>query len=142
MHYELYTAFILGFFYLLRISEIETLMLGDISADRHDDKNYLSIKIKQSKTDLFKDGVLRSLIEVDSVLCPVKTFLTWKRLAFNEGGEKPSAFGVRLRARVSAIMKTSALANNVHAARIDTHSLRAGGRNGFVRPGCTSRCNS
>ena len=59
MHFELYTACILGFFYLLRISEIEAMRWGDVSVEHQDGKNYLSIKINQSETDVSKDGILR-----------------------------------------------------------------------------------
>ena len=91
MHCELYTACILGFFFLFRISEMEALKWEDISVETQDDKKYLSIRIKQSKTDVFKDGILRPLIEVDSVLCHVATFITWKRIAFSDGNENKLA---------------------------------------------------
>ena len=93
MNYELYTARILGFFFLFRISEMEALKWEDISVETQDGKKYVSIRIKQSKTDISKDGILRSLIEVDSVLCPVATFTAWKRMAFREGDEKLTCLG-------------------------------------------------
>ena len=92
-------------------------------------------KIKQPKKDVFKDGATRALIEVDSVLRPVGTFSTWTRLAFQDGDGKSTAFGGRLRERVSAIMKTAALANRVRDARIDTHSLRSGGATALYAQG-------
>ena len=39
MYFELYTACVLGFFYLLRISELEALKWGDISVDIRDGRN-------------------------------------------------------------------------------------------------------
>ena len=95
----------------------------------------MSIRTKQSKTDVFKDGVLRSLAVVDTVLCPVQTSQTWKRLASNKGGEKSCVIGDRLRDRVSAIMKTAALANGVRDQMIDTHILRAGGATALYTQG-------
>ena len=135
MYTELFTACILGFFYLLRISELENLKWGDMSVGIKDGKRYLSIKIKQSKTDVFRDGVVRSLVEVDSVLCPVKTFLEWKEMSYDTNNEKGNVFGINLRARVSAVMKTAALANGVFGQRIDTHSLRAGGATALYTQG-------
>ena len=73
MHFELYAARILGFFYLLRISELVGIKWEDNSVDTHDGRNYLAILSKKYKTDIFKDGILRARIEIDSVLCQVKT---------------------------------------------------------------------
>ena len=86
MYSELYTACIVAFFYILRISELEFPKWGDIPIEPHDGENYLSIRTKQSKTDIVKGGVLRSLIGIDSMLCHVKTFRQWGQMAFNAGG--------------------------------------------------------
>ena len=48
-------------------------------------------------------------------------------MAFCTGGEQSFVFRPRLRERVSAIMKTTAMANGVFGKRIDTRSLRVGG---------------
>ena len=114
---------------------MEALKWEDISVETQDGKKYLPIRTKQSKADIFKDGILRSLIEVDSVLCPLATFMAWKRIAFSEWNEKTHVFGERLRGRVSAIMKIAALSNQVHDARIDTHSLRSGGATALYTQG-------
>ena len=61
MHFELFTACVLGFFYTLRISEIEALKREDISADSHGGGgggSYIPIRIKQSQIDIFKDGIM------------------------------------------------------------------------------------
>ena len=135
MYMELFAACVLGFFYLLRISELGNLKWEDISIDTKEGKRFLTIKIKQSKTDVFRDGIIRSLVEVDSVLCPVKTFMEWKEMAYDSNNPQGNVFGINLRVRVSAIMKTAALANGVFDKRIDTHSLRAGGATALYTQG-------
>ena len=97
--------------------------------------NYLSIRTKQPQADISKDGVLRSLIEIESALCTVETFQQWKKMAFNTGDERSCVSGLRLRELVSAITKTAALANGAHDKRIDTHSLRAGGAEALYTQG-------
>ena len=69
------------------------------------------------------------------MLCPLATFMAWKQMAFHDGEEKTPVFGERLRGRVSAIMKIAALANHVHDARSDTHSLRSGGATALYTQG-------
>ena len=135
MYFELFTARILGFFCLLRISEIEAHRWDDISVDMKNGESYLSIRIRKSKTDIFKDGILRPLIDIDSVLRPSKTFQEWKRMEFMSGGEQSIVFWPRLRERVSAITKTDAMANGVYGKRIDTHSLRSGGATALYSQG-------
>ena len=80
-------------------------------------------------------GLIRALVEVGSVLRPVKTFQAWGKLAFQTGGGKSTVFGERLRERVSAIMEVASLANQVRDARIDTHSLRSGGATALYTQG-------
>ena len=75
MHLELYAACILGFFYILCISELEYLKWEDASVDTNAGKRYLSIRTKQSKTDVSRDGILRSLIEIDAAVCHVGAFI-------------------------------------------------------------------
>ena len=55
VYFELFTERIPGLFLLLRISEIEALMRGDISIDTKNRRSYLAIRIRQSETDIFKD---------------------------------------------------------------------------------------
>ena len=59
-------------------------------------------------------------------------------MAYDSNNEKGNVFGVNLRARVSATMKTAALANGVFDNRIDTHSLRAGGATALYTQGVPS----
>ena len=70
----MYTACILGFFYLLQISELEALTWEDITADTHDVHRFFPIRIKRSNTDIFRDGVVRYLVEIDTVRFPVNAF--------------------------------------------------------------------
>ena len=135
MDFELFADCILGFFFLLRISEIEALKWEDISTDTQDGATYWSIRIRHSETDVLEDGILRPLIEIDSMLRPVKTFQECKRMALRTGEEQSSVFVPRLRERVSAFVKTAELANGVMDRRIGPHSLRAGGATALYTQG-------
>ena len=135
MYLELFAACILGFFFLLRVSELGALFWEDISIETKDGERFLNLGIKQSKTDVLRDGIVRSLIEVDSCIRPLKTFLLWKEMSCDSGNEKSNVFGAQLRNRLSGIMKTAALDKGVFDARIDTHSLRAGGATALYTQG-------
>lgn len=59
LNFEIFAACIMGFPYLLRISEIVSRKWRGISVDTREGRNYLSVRIKQSETDIPKDGLLR-----------------------------------------------------------------------------------
>ena len=69
MYFELFTACVLGFFFRLRISELEAPKWEDIAVDAQGGGG-LSYRLgfANQKTDVSKDGISRSLIEIDSVL--------------------------------------------------------------------------
>lgn len=73
------------------------------------------------------------MVEVDSVLRPVKTFLLWTEMPCDSVNEQNTVSGVNLRTRVSSVMKMAA--NGVFGRRIDTHSLRAGGASALYTQG-------
>ena len=114
---ELYTAYVLCFFYLLRIYELEGSKWVTFRWARRAGGRFSSIRIKQSKTDVFRDGVL----------CPVKHFLLWKEMAYRSGDEESPISSVKFRERMGDVEKMSAIANGMYDGRIDTHSLRDGG---------------
>ena len=80
MHFELFAACVVRSFCLLRISEIEALARCDISVDTQGGRIYLPIQTRKSETDIFKGGILRSLVEIDSPLRPVATFQEWTQM--------------------------------------------------------------
>ena len=122
-------------FFLLRISELEALTWEDIAVETKDNQRFSTLRIRQSKTDVSRDGITRSLVEVDSCLCPVKAFLAWEEMSRDSSNERNTVFGVNLRTRVSAVVKLAALANGVMGNRIDTHSLRPGGATALYTQG-------
>ena len=135
LYLELYTACIRGVFYLLRISDLEALTWEDIAADTQDGQLFLSIRINRSKTDVCRGGVLRSLIEIDSAICPLGAVLLWDGMSYQSGNEECPVFGLKLRGRVGSVMKMSALTNGSFGGRIDTHSLRSGGATALYTQG-------
>ena len=51
--------------------------MGDVSVRAREGWNFPTIRIKQSKTDISKDGIPMPLVAIDSVFRPVKTFQRW-----------------------------------------------------------------
>ena len=95
-------------------------MLGRYQCGAKGGKRYTDVRAKQSKADVFKDGVVRSLVEADSCLCQLKTFLMWKEMSCDSAIGQSNVFGAQLRTRLSGIVKTASLANGVFDSRIDT----------------------
>ena len=117
------------------MSELGAFCWEDVIVETKDGERFPNLGIKQSKTDALRDGIVRSLVEVDSCLRPVKTFPLWKEMSCDSGNETSNVFVAQLRNRLSGIMKTAALANGVFDSRIDTHSLRAGGATAIYTQG-------
>ena len=102
---ELFSSCIFGFFFLLRISELGALKWEDMAVDSRGGKRFPPIRIKKPTTDIFRGGIARSLAAVDSALCPVETFTTWKEIPRGSGNGENCVSGCNLRTRVSHAMK-------------------------------------
>ena len=70
MYFELYASRILVFLSTPDLRN-RSHKMGDISVEVQDGEIYLSIRIRRPKTDISKDGIIRTLIEIDSSLFPV-----------------------------------------------------------------------
>ena len=123
-HDQLYVAAVIGFFFLLRVSEIGEIRGGDIRLEETSKGGRIVLLIRQSKTDQAGYGITRALMETGEKICPVREMRRW--LEKLTTGERPM-FGAGLRLRLEGKMKAVAAANGVNPQIIGTHSLRAGG---------------
>ena len=121
----LYSAAVVGFFFLLRVSEIAALRPSDISVEDTPKGKRLIIIIRKSKTDQAGVGITRALIETKGKICPVGTMVDYLQRYPTTGNEP--IFGKGLRLRLEGGLKTAAVRNGVNPSFVGTHSLRAGG---------------
>ena len=67
---ELYASMTTGFFYLLRVSELEGLRMKDVRIEKEDGVTFLNLHIKGSKTDQYNAGDQKRLGEVGGRTVP------------------------------------------------------------------------
>ena len=90
-HIMLWAACCLGFFGFLRSGELvapaegefdqgQHLSFGDITVDNRANPSMLWVRIKQSKTDPFRQGVTIALGKTDAQLCPVAALMAYMAL--------------------------------------------------------------
>ena len=136
MRIELYTATVLGFFFLLRIGELEKLRMSDVQLGRGEDLNeIITIHIRNSKTDQFNEGDFKTLSAIPGIACPVKAMA---RLISSRDWDHQSdkqIFGGWLRNRLCATLRLVGVAIGIPASRIGNHSLRSGGVTAMWRAG-------
>ena len=92
----LWAAFCLAFFGFLRAGEFtcpstsaftsRMLARADISVDSRENPSYLTVLLRQIKTDLFSNGVTIHLHRIDDVLCPVAVVLAYLAIRPPEPG--------------------------------------------------------
>ena len=121
----IFAAVVMGFFFLLRVSEIANIRRSDITIEDNDNGRRLILVIRRSKTDQAGMGVARVLRETDLEICPVRTMVEF--LKGNKNEKDAPIFGSDVRPRMEVMMKTIAAAKGVDPDLIGSHSLRAGG---------------
>ena len=75
-----WASLMIGFFFCLRISEIEELRENDLVFQSTQDVNARTVRIRKSKSDQEGQGALRSLLPTGSVLCPPSACIDWMRI--------------------------------------------------------------
>ena len=96
-NYMLWAAALLGFFGFLRSGEFTIpshntfdpqchLTPSDIAVDKYEDPSYMSVHIKQSKTDPFRMGITLYIGRNKSDSCPVNAMLHYLVLRGNHPG--------------------------------------------------------
>ena len=69
----IFAAAVLGFYFLLRVSEIAQVRRSDITVESTGKGRRIILVIRRSKTDQAGQGVTRALLETKTEICPVAT---------------------------------------------------------------------
>ena len=121
----LFAAAVLGFYFLLRVSEIAQVKRSDITIENTGKGRGIILAIRRSKTDQAGQGVARALLETKTDVCPVAIMEDFLLKRKNKGDQP--ILGNDLRIRLESGLKSAASANGVSPDVIGAHSLRAGG---------------
>ena len=124
---EMWAGLNLGFFFLLRASEIKQVRQKDIEISVENGQRKLTLFIYKSKTDQSQRGCFRTLVGNNTELCPARAMVRYLG-SFDwdcESDEKVFSGDVELRIR--SMIKRIATPNGLEAKRFSTHSLRSGG---------------
>ena len=133
---ELYAATVIGFFFLLRVGELENLRRSDVTlAKDENNDDVITVIIRHSKTDQYNAGNYKTLKAIPGPLCPVKAVARLITLQSWEEESDGRVFGKWLRNRLSAILRLAGSAIGVPASRVGNHSLRSGGATAMWRAG-------
>ena len=95
---QLWAALMVGFFFCMRVSEIENLRENDLVFQNTDDGMALAIRIRKSKTDQEYHGALRPLLPTGAVMCPSAAVINWLRM--RGGVTNPTIFFSKVCGRV------------------------------------------
>ncbi len=135
----LWASCCLAFFGFLRCSEFTVPSQSDFDPSTHltpndiavDDISFpsvLHVTIKQSKTDIFRQGVTLSLARTDKEVCPVSAMLPYLALRKNHHGplfiHKDKSFLTR--ALFTSLLRTTLKRAGMDESKYATHSFRSG----------------
>ena len=136
---KVWVSLCLGFFFLLRISEIEAIQFEDVQPRKSDQWHHqwteaeaASILIRGSKTDQLNLGCIRTMHRVGGVFCPVGAMKLWSTVCSTSPDHEK--LGV-LRTDIQMWLRCAAGADGIPADRIGTHSLRVGGATALFNAG-------
>ena len=135
---ELFSAMCTGFFFLLRVSEIEGLRMKDVRIAHEDGGSFLTIFIAESKTDQFNQCDFKRLDEAGGTLCPLAAMARYLHLVDWDPLSSLSLFGNDIRGGLTGLLRIAANDNQIEHSRIGTHSLRSGGANAMFVAGYDS----
>jgi integrase len=142
---RIWTAIVIGYFFLLRVSELLEVRFEDIQPRRGDAwcgewsrADSATVLIRGSKTDQFNLGCIRTQHRVGGTLCPVGVMKMWSSL--NPTDETILGLnGVHAKREgrhvIQAWLKAAATAVGLPAERVGTHSLRIGGATALYNAG-------
>ena len=129
-------AILIGFFYCLRISELERLTWGKLEiGDDIDGDTTLTLSLVSSKTDQFDDGATKVLKTLQSDLCPIRMLSRWKTMIASRINPKALVFGPHLRTRLAATLRLAGVECNVDGSRLGAHPMRSGGASAMFTAG-------
>ena len=125
--HQLWCGIVIAFFFCLRISELLALTTTDVVVEMNEGVKHITLLIRGSKTDQEKNGVVRTLRENKSSLCPVKATERFLALRESQADTNPKLFTQNCRERITQSLKWAASNHGVTSEVINTHSLRSGG---------------
>ena len=125
--FELCAAMTIGFFFLLRVSELGNLRMRDIRIGQENGISFLTLFLAGSKTDQYNRGDFKRLEKVGGLLCPLDALVRYLKVIQWGPSSNRKLFGLGLRDRLGSMMKSAAIANRIDPSRIGTHPLRGGG---------------
>ena len=124
---ELWSSLTLGFFFLLRSSEIRNIRHMDVMLGLDNNRPFITLFIQQSKTDQQRRGTFRTLYGVDSILFPAKAavkFIASKRGKYKDDDKLFPEVSI---GRIRDHLRLAAHAFGLPEHRFSCHSLRSGG---------------
>lgn len=125
---ELFCASTLGFYYLLRVSEIEGLRMKDVRLSIYEDGDTtLTIRIISSKTDQYNEGAFKTLKSATGPIFPVEM---WSKFTSSMTYDALSSQKIPprgMRTRLTVFLRVAGVANGIDSSRIGNHSIRSGG---------------
>ena len=131
----IWAALTAGFYYLLRISEIQDLTEQDVEVLTEDGEPKLRIWVKRSKTDQRGEGLSRTLAANRSPSCPVVAMSQHLvNMNWEPEGER-YIFPPNLREKLGNVIKWAAHNLDEDPDMYNTHSLRAGGATALYTQG-------
>lgn len=150
-HRTIFAAVVVAFFGLLRCSEYAAMTAGSFDAEQHlcqEDVEFVTtatgvdlvrITIKQSKTDVFREGCVITLAATGGELCPVAALRAMRRGQPSGRRGRDPLFMLKgrpmTRRDMEAITKRMAKATRGSAKDTNTHSLRRGGASALYAQG-------
>ena len=124
---EQFAAMAVGFFYLLRVGEIDNLRMKDSGIETEGAVTFINLHIQGRKTDQHNVGDKKRVMEVGGLIFHI-TAMAQYFPSFDWGPNSNALlFGPDIRGRWTSLMKLDASSNNVNASRIGAHSIRSGG---------------
>ena len=134
----LWAACCVGFFGFLRAGEFtcpsleaySSTMLSarDVAVDSHSSPSFVTLHLRQSKTDVFGMGVTIYLARVEGPVCPVKALLPYLVLRGSSPGPlfRFQDGSTLSRARLVSAVCTALASHGLDVSRFNGHSFRIG----------------
>ena len=124
---EIWAGLNIGFFYLMRASELRQMGQKDFEVGLEEGKRKLTIYIYQSKTDQSQRGCFRTLVETGDDICPVLSTIAYLNSFDWDCESDDKLLSDDLERRLRSVIKRIASPNGLEPSRFSTHSLRSGG---------------
>ena len=124
---EIWAVVNMGFFSLLRASEIKQIRQKDVEIGLGNGGRRLTIFIYQSKTDQSRRGFFMTPMETESNVCPARSMIYYMNSSEWGCESNEKLFSDDVEKRIRAIIKRSSTSNGLDPEKFRTHSHRSGG---------------